>query len=316
MGDEWRILTCEDCDGVCEAVFLGAEKIGLRCPQCGKTQETSFPIKTENITPAWFEAHTIHELADGYAAGVFEAGERYLGAPHPSPTAGSALHNLTCESLILHRALQSLCDKGWAATSSLLMRTQLEVLIASGVIWRAGDGRDLMAFRYMYAHMKGALRDPETPEAARQELKTLIEEGVKRLPKEVQQAGHNWIFNETTRQYWYQPDYQRPTDAIKETMRPDLAAVYKVLSGPIHAGFAGLRLFRDDPDIVLPIPRPDLRSESRALAICSVMTVDQAHVKALLDRTEDEPEYSRLRNVIITVAQRTAPPDSEASLHR
>ena len=95
---------------------------------------------------------------------------------------------------MLHRATATLCNNGWAAGSPLLLRAAMEVLMASAVIWDAGDRGDYMAFKFMYSFLRETHRDSSNPAALRQDAKEQLVKGIKRLPKALQRDAHNFSF--------------------------------------------------------------------------------------------------------------------------
>ena len=265
--------------------------------RCGSTDWLSVELGNgvRNYTGRLVEAVTVHGLVDSFSEKVATAGTEAHQHQHPRPLAGGALHSLAADTLVLHRGVLSLCGAGWAAAASLLLRAQLELLMNSAVIWNAGGDMEFMAFKYSYSFLVAAMHDASISDAARHSSWQPVEHGISKLPAELRSRAEEFARQDTPRVYWYQPEFGRPRDVIKAYGAKDVEVVYRILSSPAHGGFIGLRQFRDSPDSVHADARHDPLSEARAMCISSILALDQAHFRALVDNLPDEREYSSLR---------------------
>ncbi|GJL52535.1 MAG: hypothetical protein NPIRA01_37620 [Nitrospirales bacterium] len=84
--------------------------------------------------------------------------------------------------------------------------------------------------------------------------------------------------------YWYAPDfYRRPQEASKALLSPELSLTYGKVSSAAHGGFFGLGIFRDQPDIVHPNQRNDLRTQALALSMSIRVVLEQARLRDLFE---------------------------------
>ncbi len=240
----------------------------------------------------------VHETADAYAETIIEKSRNASGTSHPFPLSAGALYNLSQDSLILHRSVAALCTAGWAAATPHLLRAQLEILGNSAVIWN-DEEPEYMAFKYQFSFLVTAYRKNTSDAGTRQNARAQLEEGIERLPEELQARARDFAFKDKLQGYWYRPEISGPTDAIEKYGRPEIKDTYRSLSSSVHGGFLGMRLFRDDPDRISAARRADPEAVARALSISSVVTMDQYHFRAHADGIDDSREFEFLRRLVV-----------------
>ena len=279
---------------------------GFKCASCSATREFSVDLPGGSyFTPRWVEAFQVHDLVDSFSEKVSSAGLRLNAGGHRYPIAGGALHSLATDALVLHRSVMTLCAGGWVAVTPLQLRASLEALLNSLVIWNSEENIEYMAFKYNYFFLAATFRNGNEERDVRADAKAQLEGVIQRLPPTLQQRGKDFAFmSKLPHQYWYQPDFKGPGDVIGRYSRPEIARLYRGLSSSAHAGFMGFRLFREDPDRIHSDPRSDPSAEARSLLVSSLLTLEQAHVRTLVDGLPVDPHYEALREAVVHYGQR------------
>lgn len=298
-------LLCLRCGGYQTAVCDG--NLGLHCSKCGVTEWRDSKDEQLSQAPlAVVEALFVHQLTDRFAAWITEIGRRQPSETHPRPFAGGAIHCLSQDARVLHRSTRSLCMAGWVASAPLLLRAEFEILTNSAVIWNSGPDIEYMAFKYTHYFLVDTYRDQASSKEMRSRAKSELEKAIVRLPEEVRKKAREFAFHLKVPAYWYSPEVSGPTDAIKRFARSDVMDLYRSLSSSAHGGYLGLRLFRDDPDAIHAEARADPLAVTRALLGSSLFTIDQAHIRALIDGSICEKEYEEVRDVVIHYGEKVA----------
>ncbi len=186
----------------------------------------------------------------------------------------SALNIISGDCLTMHRANFTLCRNGWAFSSVLLIRTMLDMLFNSVIITHNKNNSDFMGFKYLHFFLKSAISDKNTPEPAKQSHRQQIIKGIELLNTEDQERAKHFIYQEKLRGYWYQPEFKGPSNILEQLSNPDIEYVYNTLSGGVHAGYLGLRLYRDNPDFNDPNPRADKRAQNQVLLVSSRLLLE------------------------------------------
>lgn len=292
-------LCCEKCATYRHAV--AEDHIGFRCGECGSTVWTDIEVDEDGLSQSSLlvtEMFCVHGVADSYAKSVIEKGLGLTSDTHPRPFSGAALHSLSQDSLVLHRSVATLCLSGWVAASPLLLRAQFEMLMNSSIIWN-DDDPEFMGFKYQYFYLVDGYRDHTSSRETKRNAKTQINAGIGGLPQVLRDRARDFAYKSKQQLYWYRPEISGPTDAIEKYGREGIADTYRYLSSSAHGGFLGMRLFRDEPNRVSASERVDPASCASAIGITSVLTMDQYHLRALVDETVCSDEFDVLRNVVI-----------------
>lgn len=158
-----------------------------------------------------------------------------------------ALHAISQDATITHRAVATLVRAGWSGSAAGLLRTLFDLLIAATAITNSRNPH-LMAFQYFYSGYRRMGRDDKRYDAtARRRAREETRNRIRRLPAEQRQPALAFI-KDRDRPYFFNPEWRSPTDVLGKIQVEDLPHVYSQLSAAAHGGFQGVRLFRDKPD--------------------------------------------------------------------
>lgn len=224
----------------------------------------------------------LHFNASQYAVAVNATVSRQLNGKHPFPLAGGALYRLGADTVAFHEAVLALCATEWVSCSAPLLRTLLDLLLSTAIIVERPDEAEMRGFRFTHYWLKAMLfeGDGEAQQSKRQQ----IEAGMARLAEPDQERAKRFIFNDRLPAYWYAPDfYRRPQEASKALLSPEFSLTYGKVSSAAHGGYFGLSIFRDQPDIVHPNQRSDLRSQALALSMSIRIVLEQARLRDLFE---------------------------------
>lgn len=209
--------------------------------------------------------------------------------------AASALANLQTEAQVLHGAVLSLCDGGWAASATILLRTSMELLLSAIVIALGEDESEYLGFIYTRSFEKAASQDASTGPKARERAASQIAQAIERLPAHLRQEAREWASARGPVRYWYEPKFKGPDAICTKYERDDLRTQYRTLSGPVHGGLLGLRLYRDDPDRMSATPRSDPKSQSKVLVVSSYFLAETSFLRGLFHGLSIEGIRQQLR---------------------
>ena len=224
----------------------------------------------------------LHFHASQYAVAVDAAVSVQLNGKHPFPLAGGAIYRLGADTVAFHEAVLALCATGWVACSAPLLRTLLDLLLSTAIIVERTDESEMRGFRFTHYWLKAMLAEGD--DEAKQGRRRQIEAGIARIAELDQERARRFIFNDRLPAYWYAPDfYRRPQEAAKALLSPELSLTYGKVSSAAHGGFFGLSVFRDQPDIVHPNQRRDLRSQALALSMSIRIILEQTRLRDLFE---------------------------------
>jgi hypothetical protein len=156
----------------------------------------------------------------------------------------------------------------------------MDLIISTLAVTHREEDREYMGFKYMYGFQKEGLTTLEAPTSAKEAARADITNAIQHLSAN-DQARAKAFLEERREAYWYRPEYRRPSDVLAKTgSNPVLKSVYALFSGAAHAGFAGLREFRDQPWIIDSAPRADKVSQNRALVLSTRLLLEFAAMRA------------------------------------
>ena len=196
--------------------------------------------------------------------------------------------------LCLHRSVWCLCDGGWAFAAPVLIRTMMDLLISAlAVAYRKND-REFMGFKYMYGFQKAGLADPRAPASARGDAQLDIANAMEQMSSDDQARAREFLRTRLGK-YWYNPEYKNPSDVLDKTRQTkQLKQLYVGLSSAAHAGFGGLREFRDNPRIIDSAPRNDRAAQNRALGLSTRLLLEFALLRAAVEFPSGHQNCRRL----------------------
>ena len=219
-------------------------------------------------------------------------------AEHQAGKGGPLLHgallSMTSDMLCLHRSVWCLCNGGWAFATPVLLRTMMDLIISTLAVTHREEDREYMGFKYMYGFQKEGLATLEAPTSVKEEARADIANAIQHLSAD-DQARAKAFLEAKLETYWYSPEYRKPSDVLAKTgSNPVLKRVYALFSGAAHAGFAGLREFRDQPWIIDSAPRADKVSQNRALFLSARLLLEFAAMRANVEAPAAARLFGRL----------------------
>lgn len=223
-----------------------------------------------------------------YASSVNASIAAAHGGVSPLPLSGGALFALTADLFGIHRAILCLCENGWAFASVALLRSMIDILINTAVIVERKSEAEFRGFKYTHNFLKVQLHKGALSRETRTVVSAQINAGIRQLPLVDRKRAEHFMFRDRLRNYWYCPEFIRPTDVLDKLASPGIRFLYDTYSGGSHGGFMGLRLFKDDPDSVHPNPRADARSQCRAMVGSTRIMLDTMNMR---DHFENDGAY-------------------------
>lgn len=233
------------------------------------------------------DALRIHEAALDCAIRVQQAAARQGDQRSTNLVSGAALSVLAHETICLHRATRAVCIAGWAFAAPIMLRAMLEATCSTLVIVNSSRP-DVAAFKYFYAHTRNDLSDPSVdPQRIADEARANISiHMVQMMPKD-QQLAHDYLQAPRAGHFWYSDEFAGPTVIIRRYAISEVLDLYRLLSIATHAGFLGMRIFRDDPDLLDVNPRQDARAMGFALISSSRVLTEGTRARAVFDTVQD-----------------------------
>ena len=229
----------------------------------------------------------VHDASFEYALRVQRAVGRQSERRTANSVAGAALMTLSHETICLHRATRELCGAGWAFAAPIMLRVMLETMCSVAVI--ANSLRpDVASFKYFYSYTKEDLSDPAVdPRRAAAETGANIETHLAQMTTDDRQLGKEYLQAPKAGNFWYNPEFAGPTAIIKEYAIAEVLDLYRMLSMAAHGGFLGMRVFRDDPDLLDVNPRKDLRATGFALVSSSRLLAEATRPRVVFEALRD-----------------------------
>jgi len=231
-----------------------------------------------------------------YASSVNASIAAAHGGVSPHPLSGGALYALTADLFGIHRAILCLCENGWAFASVALLRSMIDILINAAVITERESEAEFRGFKYTHFFLKAQLHKGALSQEARTAVRTQINDGIRRLLPADRRRAEDFMFQERLRNHWYCPEFIRPTDVLDRLASPGIRFIYDTYSGGSHGGYMGLRLFKDDPDLVHPNPRADARSQYSAIAASTRIMLDTMNIR---DHFENDGAHKAAYEVLL-----------------
>lgn len=233
-------------------------------------------------------AKQIHNAALDYAIRVQRAIDQQPDVTNSTRVAGAALMTLAHEMLCLHRATSSVCIKGWAFAAPLMLRAMLEAMCSTLVIVN-NQWPDVAAFKYFYSYTKEDLSDPSVdPQLVAAETRANIDIHMTQMTAEDRESARSYLRAPRVGHFWYGGEFAGPTAILRRYAVGEVLDLYRLLSIAAHAGFLGMRMFRDNPDLLDVNPREDLRATGFALVGSSRLLSEGTRERVAFGRFQDD----------------------------
>jgi hypothetical protein len=179
----------------------------------------------------------------------------------------------------------------------------LDLIISGLALAGHEEDREFRSFRYMYGFQKDGIASPYTPASAKEAARADIAKAIQQMSVHDQNRVRSFLEAEPGA-YWYSPEYRNPSDVLGKEGTKALKSLYASLSGAAHAGFAGLREFRDHPWIIDSAPRADKVSQNRALALSTRLLLEFSVLWANLEAPSAARPFLELISALADVSTR------------
>lgn len=168
-----------------------------------------------------------------------------------------------------------------------MLRAMLEATCSTLVIVNSGRS-DVGAFKYFYAHMKEDLSDPSVdPQHITDETRANTDIHMAQMTPEDQRLAHGYLQAPRAGHVWYSGEFAGPTVIVRRYAISEVLDLYRLLSTAAHAGFLGMRMFRDDPDLLDVNPRQDARAIGFVLLLSSRVLAEGTRARAAFETVQD-----------------------------
>ena len=216
------------------------------------------------------------------------------------PLAYKALQRLHRTAIVTHRSLKSLCVAGWTATTPVVMRTLVDILVSVFAIGRNPQDAEFMGFRFMAYGLLEGMYDPDAEPAQQQRDSVLVDLLKSNLSgPDIMRADELILaYKQKIPSFWYWPEIPNPGTAIKQNMNR-MWVLWHHFCGSSHGADIGSVLFTDNPDSVGINPEENPRKTRMATVISSRFLLDISHARAQSEGVADEDEYKRIVNVYV-----------------
>jgi hypothetical protein len=210
------------------------------------------------------------------------------------PLAYKALQRLHRTAIVTHRSVKSLCVAGWTATTPVVIRSLVDILVSVFALARDPKDAEFMGFRFMAHGLIEAMYDPDAEPAQQQRDKVLVDLLKSNLSgADIKRADDLILaYEQKTPPFWYWPDIPNPGTAIKQNMNR-LRVLWHHFCGSSHGADIGSVLFSDNPNGAGINPGENPRRTRSATVISSRFLLDISHARAQSEGVADEDEYKR-----------------------
>jgi len=240
------------------------------------------------------ELHHLHVEAFKILIRLNSSADEAYQAGEGGPLLHGSLLSMTGDMLCLHRSVWCLCDGGWAFAAPVLLRTMMDLIFSTLAVVFAKNDREFMAFKYMYGFQKEGLASPNAAGSAKEDARADLANAIEQMSADDQTRARAFLRAKLGRN-WYKPEYRNPSDVLEKTGRgQQFKDLYADLSSAAHAGFAGLRGFRDQPGIIDSAPRKDKAAQNRALMLSTRLLLEFAVLRATVEAPAAEHQCRQL----------------------
>lgn len=216
------------------------------------------------------------------------------------PLGYKALQRLHRTAIVTHRSVKSLCVAGWTATTPVVMRTLVDILVSVFAIGRNPQDAEFMGFRFMAHGLIEGMCDPDAEPAQQQRDAVLVDVLKSNLAGPDIKRADELIFSYKQKipPFWYWPEIPNPGTTIKQNMNR-LWVLWHHFCGSSHGADIGSVLFADNPDSAGINPEENPRKTRMSTIISSRFLLDISHARAQSEGVPDEDEYKRIVKVYI-----------------
>ena len=255
-------------------------------------------MATESLGP-WMLPPDLEELHDAvieFALAVNgRVDDQFEKIVTRGPLAYKALQRLHRTAIVTHRSVKSLCVASWTATTPVVMRTLVDLLVSVFALAREPKDAEFMGFRFMAHSMIEGMYDPDAEPAQQQRDKVLVDVLKSNLSAPDIKRADDLIlaYKQKIPSFWYWPEIPNPGTAIKQNMNR-MWTLWHHFCGSSHGADIGSVLFSDNPDGSGINPEQNPRKTRMAILISSRFLLDISHARAQSEGVADEDEYKRV----------------------
>jgi len=213
---------------------------------------------------------------------------------HSKAMTARALHTITADIFVIHRAVLSLCSEGWSSVAPIVLRTMLELYLSIGVITKSSDDSEYYSFRYLYNFWKKELSRQENTKAQLKETREQIDQGLSELDENTRGRARDFI-EDKFNYFWYKPEYKNPIHILKCLGGEEFIEFYGILSSATHGGQVGLQLLKGQPEDTHPNPRKNVPAQNMALVISSRIMMESFEARGRFEGAPVKENMEHLR---------------------
>lgn len=228
----------------------------------------------------------VHTAALEYTVRIQTAASKKAEGETTNLVARAAISSLMHDMACLHQAIMALCATGWACAAPVLLRSMLEGAMSIAVIVDS-DRPDVTGFKYLYQKVPDEVIDPAMKPSIQKEMQSNVGRNLPQMTRDDQATAKAFLDAPPEGPYWYSGMFRGPTAIIRKLLNPEMLHIYRVLSIAAHAGFLGLRQFRDEPDKLDINSRTDPRSQGFAMISSSRTLIEATHLRETFESLKD-----------------------------
>jgi Family of unknown function (DUF5677) len=208
------------------------------------------------------------------------------------PLSRGVFERLHYEAISMHKGIIEICSFGRSNLAGILLRTPYDLLITLYVI--AEKDNEYRAFKYLFWEL---LKNEISEETAG------YSKAIAHLSDKDKSRAIEYIDKRDYRNYWFNPDFNAPTDVIKKraTATNDLFSLYRMLSNISHGGYMGIKVFKDNDDKpnINPISSP--KSANLVVLTSGRLLLEICHLRIQYEALGIDSVYSKIMSKYIAL---------------
>ncbi|MFH1367694.1 MAG: DUF5677 domain-containing protein [Elusimicrobiota bacterium] len=202
-----------------------------------------------------------------------------------------AFFKLHAWQIVLHKAILSLCEEGWAQTSGILSRTMLDTMATMLVIGE--KEHEYRAFKYYAFEDLKIINSGSVSDDERSKIEDNLEITIKELTPEDRSKVKDYIEGKKYGNYWFCPDYTNINSVFDKLTEKesDLYFKYRLYSGVSHGSHVGTNIGLDQPDTIGIDPQPNKESSKRAIYDSSRLLLETCLIRNEFEKLGQRDVY-------------------------
>lgn len=263
-----------------------------------------------SLNPGTFRKYLeLHKKVFNFALKVNQESYRKYQPPVPESEKNvlvrGCLYKIGEWIVILHHAILSLCEDGWASVTPILIRSMLDCLVNTIAILNPKYDSEYMTFKF-YSHefLNSMIR--EEIQSVLDFNKRQVGEIIKRMcPKNQKRAKiyvDDFLKKKKHGAWWFKPEYESTKEILAQCdEKYDMYFFFQILSAVTHSSFFGFGLFKDKPDKIDINPRSDPRSTRQSLVFSSRLLLEMSNIRNEFEELGCDSIYESLIKKLVSL---------------